>query len=97
MRVLSTRTTPEGYKRRRYESAGGRRWFTIEVPETVWNGINGQGRSRNRADEWNRARERDSMKLQAKVLFGAGRTIAEICAAMPTVSRRSIQRWCTGK
>lgn len=34
MRVLETRTTPEGWKRRRYD-ADGRRFSTIEIPAEV--------------------------------------------------------------
>lgn len=92
MRVLQTRTTPEGFKRRRYESAGGLRWSTIEVPVEVWNGINRQGHARNRAEQWQRARERDSMRLQARKLHAAGRTPAEIHKTL-NVPKRTIYRW----
>lgn len=36
MRCLSTRRTPEGFRRRRYELADGSRVSTIEVPVEMW-------------------------------------------------------------
>lgn len=94
MKILATRTTREGYKRRRYESAGGLRWTTIEVPIEVWNGINRQGRGNDRASAWQRARERDSLRLQAVRLRKAGREMSEVHKVISNVSRRTINRWC---
>ena len=92
MRCLETRTTPEGFKRRRYESAGGLRHTTIEVPLTVWNGINKQGRAHNRALEWQRARDRDSRQLQAQQLVANGRSKRFVAGAL-NVPYRTVCRW----
>lgn len=92
MTVLSTRTTAEGFKLRRHVSPLGLRHTTIEVPLTVWNGINKQGRSNNRIAEWTRARERDSKRAQAQALAAAGRRVRDISAALG-VPVRTIQRW----
>jgi hypothetical protein len=95
MRVLSTRTTPEGYKRRRYESASKRRHSTIEVPVEVWQRVNTVGSQRDRAAQAQRALERESLRVQARSLFAMGRTPAEIAAAI-SVPRRTVSRWVGG-
>ena len=92
MKCLETRLTPEGYKRRRYESAGGLRHTTIEVPIEVWRGVNRQGRGNDRAAAWERARARDSKRMQARALFAAGKHKAFI-AGLLNVSLRTVQRW----
>lgn len=43
MKCLSTRRTPEGFKRRRYQRDDGTRFNTIEVPEELWNTVNRKG------------------------------------------------------
>lgn len=92
MKCLETRTTPEGYKRRRYESAGGLRHTTIEVPLAVWNGINKQGRANNRAAAWQRARDLESKRLQAQHLVAQGHSKAHVAGHLQ-VSLRTVQRW----
>lgn len=37
MKCLETRTTPEGFKRRRYENEDGLRTTTVEIPLSVFN------------------------------------------------------------
>jgi hypothetical protein len=90
--VLSTRTTPEGYKVRRHVSRLGNRYTTIEVPIAVWNSLNRQGRGNDRAAAWTRARERDSKRAQACALAAAGRQAPDISAALD-VPLRTIYRW----
>jgi hypothetical protein len=92
VRCLETRTTSEGYKRRRYESAGGLRHTTIEVPIEVWNGLNRQGRGGSRAAAWNRARSRGSVRLQAQGLVASGASKAYV-AGLLNVPLRTVQRW----
>jgi Homeodomain-like domain len=92
VKCLETRTTPEGYKRRRYESAGGLRHTTIEVPLIVWSGINKQGRANNRAAAWTRARGRESKQLQAQHLVAHGWRKAAVAAELG-VPLRTVQRW----
>ena len=92
MRCLETRITPEGYKRRRYESAGGLRHTTYEIPAEVWRALNRQGRGNDRAAAWQRARDRDSKQMQAKALVAAGKSRAFV-AGLLNVSLRTVQRW----
>jgi hypothetical protein len=95
VKCLETRATPEGYKRRRYESAGGLRHTTIEVPLEVWRGINRQGRGNDRAAAWLRARERDSMRRQARSLVFNGKSRSDVAEVL-AVSVRTVQRWTKG-
>lgn len=95
MKCLSTRTTPEGFKRRRYESEHGSRHTTIEVPLTLWTYMNKAGRSRNRVDQIMRAQARQHLKAAAikMAAMPEWRTIAianEL--GMPV---RTVQRWIT--
>lgn len=91
MKCLETRTTSDGFRRRRYETSAGR-ITTIEVPLEVWNAINKQGRASNRASQWTRARDRDAAKLEAIRLHREEwRTIAIASAIGRPV--RTVQRW----
>ena len=91
MKILETRTTADGFKRRRYETPAGR-ITTIEVPIAVWNGINKQGRARDRAAQWTNARARDAARMEALRLHRQGwRTIAVASAIGTPV--RTVQRW----
>lgn len=95
MRCLSTRTTREGFKRRRYVSAAGHRFTTIEVPLELWERINSVGRQRDRVAQAARALARESKQRQARALSAAGRSASDIAAALE-VSRRTVQRWVRG-
>lgn len=55
-RVLDTRRTPEGLKRRRYELPDGRRVVTVELPLTVVRAI-GMTKIRQHLDAWQRGEE----------------------------------------
>lgn len=93
MRCLSTRTTVEGFKRRRYESAIGHRHTTIEVPLEVWNRVNTVGRQRNRAAEAMRALNRESLQRQAVMLAStSGLSTREVAARLGT-SESNVRRW----
>lgn len=92
MKCLETRTTAEGYKRRRYVSASGQRHTTIEIPVEVWARVNTVGSQRDRAAQAERALARESARRQAKALLEHGRTRAEIAAALG-VPKRTISRW----
>lgn len=65
MKCLETRETEEGYKRRRYETAAGHRFTTIEVPMEIWKRVNSVGRQRDRAAEAARALQRQAVGRQA--------------------------------
>lgn len=92
MKCLSTRRTPEGLKRRRYEQPDGTRHTTIEVPVTVWNALNRQGRAADRLRQFTRVCARQSLR-QAVV----GRTLAgwkPLAVAHDLgVPLRTVQRW----
>ena len=64
-RCLETRTTPDGFKTRRYEREDGTRFSTIEVPLPTWNGVNSAGRARDRKAQWVRGQERASLHAKA--------------------------------
>lgn len=60
MKCLETRTTPEGWKRRRYERDDGTRYSTLEVPASVITAL-GRGAAALATETWRRgevARER---------------------------------------
>lgn len=92
MKCLSTRTTPDGFKRRRYEAKTGARHTTIEIPAELWATLNGQGRARNRVEEWRRARDRESLRRQGVSLDAAGWDPSKIAEHLK-VSRRTVNRW----
>ena len=92
MKCLETRTTPQGFKRRRYVSAGGVRSTTIEVPFDLWQQVNGQGRNRDRAAAVLRKQERASLAAQARGLYLAGKSSRQV-AALLGCSPRSVMRW----
>lgn len=92
MKCLSTRTTSDGFKRRRYESPTGQRFTTLEVPITVWAGINRQGRGSDRAAAWSRARSRDDLRTRAFAHMKEGWK-AEASAHDLGVPVRTIYRW----
>lgn len=96
MKCLETRTTAEGYKRRRYATAAGHRFSTIEIPLEVWVRVNGVGRQRDRAAQANRALEREGLRRQALALCAAGRTPRDASAALG-VPKRTIQRWVAAR
>jgi len=52
-RVLSTRSTPYGFKRRRYQLADGRRITTYEVPYAILSHL-GAARLREAVQKWQR-------------------------------------------
>ncbi len=92
MRVLETRTTPEGFKRRRYRSASGLRFSTIEVPMELWEQVNGQGRNRDRAAAVLRKQTQRSKQLQARHLVRAGRSRRSV-AKLLGVAESTVRRW----
>lgn len=95
MKCLSTRTTSDGFKRRRYEMPSGQRVTTLEVPITVWAAINRQGRGSDRAAAWSRARARDNLRLRALDHMNLGWK-AEASAHDLGVPVRTIYRWRKG-
>lgn len=82
MRVLETRETPDGFRRRRYESATGRRFSTIEVPMELWQRVNSVGSQRNRAAQVMRALDRKSLQRQVRAYR----------VAHPDLSQRELAR-----
>lgn len=79
-RCLSTRATPEGFKRRRYAAADGTRLTTIEVPLELWEPLD------RTPERW------AAVKAQALALVAAGEARKTVASAL-SVSYRSIQRW----
>ena len=96
MRVLETRTTPEGYKRRRYESTSKARHTTIEIPMSVWLYINRQGRGNDRAAAAQRRLERDSQAAQARGLHEKGWSLRAVARHL-SVSDSTVRRWVSVK
>ena len=92
MRCLETRETAEGWRRRRYESANGHRYTTIEVPIEVWRRVNSVGRQRDRAAEATRALERQAVQRQAIALVAAGLSRREAARRLNT-SEANVRRW----
>lgn len=92
-RCLSTRSTPEGFRRRRYETSDGLRFSTIEVPTVVWNYLNRQGSAKNRAAQAFRAMARANLRMKARALAAlpGWRTLA--IASELDVPVRTVQRW----
>jgi transcriptional regulator NrdR family protein len=90
--VLETRTTAEGYKRRRYAGEEGTRYTTIEIPLSVWNGINKQGRGSDRAAAFDRERSRENARQTARALMGQGWKAIAVASHLG-VPLRSVQRW----
>lgn len=92
MKVLETRTTPEGYIRRRRRNDKGVTYYTIEVPEKVWNHINRMGRDNDRAAQFARVVNRAALKLRALAHMHEGwKPLAS--AHELGVPVRTIQRW----
>jgi hypothetical protein len=91
VKCLETRTTVDGFKRRRYEDAGVR-FSTIEVPLAVWNTINKQGRARDRATQAWRAAARAQLRLRVLDYKAQGWS-ARKAAYVSSVPLRTVQRW----
>lgn len=92
MKVLETRETDQGYKRRRYESAGGVRTTTIEIPYSVFKFLNKAGRGTNRIAANQRALAGKSRQAQGLALLKAGRKPYDI-AKILAVSPSTVYRW----
>ncbi len=70
MKVLSTRRTADGRKRRRYESPGGARFTTIEIPLPLFNRL---VKAAPRASaEWTAAEEKRQRRERARALWKTG-------------------------
>ncbi len=92
MKVIATRTLPNGYIRRRRVDAKGVRYWTVEVPESVWDGINKQGRDNDRAAAFVRVVNRAALELRALQHMQDGwKAIAS--AHEIGVPLRTVQRW----
>ena len=95
MKCLSTRTTPEGFKRRRYQSAGGLRHTTIEIPFEVWQELNKNGEGTRHAAAVAEAHDFASRQLQVVSLLRHGYSAIEV--AMRTgVELSTVYRWGAG-
>jgi hypothetical protein len=91
-RCLETRTTKDGFKRRKYQAVNGVITRTIEVPIEVWNHINRMGRASDRAAQWRRTRERDALRMKACELMQAGWKPLAVSSELG-VPVRTLQRW----
>lgn len=97
MKCLETRTTPEGFKRRRYQSAAGVRHTTIEVPVELWVAVNATSTTRaraarERAAQAQRKLERESTRRQVLMLAGHGEKGHRIAQRLG-VPQRTVYRW----
>jgi hypothetical protein len=100
MKCLETRTTPEGFKRRRYQSAAGVRHTTIEVPIELWQAVNATSTARARAARERAAKaqrklERESIKRQVLLLAAHGENGHWISLRLG-LPHRTVYRWLKG-
>jgi len=91
-RCLETRATPEGFKKRRYETPAGARYSTIEVPLSVWNSINMAGRSHDRAAQHARRVARDEARRRALDQLLAGTKPLAVSSDLG-IPVRTLNRW----
>lgn len=70
-RVLSVRTTPDGFKRRRYQLADGRRITTYEVPYSILSHM-GAARLREAAQKWQRGEQIRARRQRIVALLAEG-------------------------
>lgn len=91
-RCLETRRTPEGFKRRRYETDEGLRFSTIEVPLVVWKGLVGRRRVAARTEQWRRGQDMAARKARGLQLHAEGWK-PEAIASEIRVTTRTVQRW----
>lgn len=96
MKCLETRTTPEGFKRRRYRSPTGVRRTTIEVPIEVWQAVNGSGAAYIRYAQAMFHDERQSLKRQGLALVGSGLSQREVARRLD-VQASTVNRWVKGR
>jgi DNA-binding NarL/FixJ family response regulator len=95
VKCLSTRTTPEGFKRRRYQSAGGLRHTTIEIPFEVWQELNKDGKGTSHAAAVAEAQDSASRQLQVISLLRSGMPAIEV--SMRTgIQLSTVHRWGAG-
>lgn len=92
MKCLETRKTTEGFKRRRYQCEDGSRITTIEVPLSVWNSINKQGRGADRAAQWARERAREATRIKAVELVRSGWKPIAVASELG-LAVRNVHRW----
>lgn len=85
MKILETRTTQDGFKRRRYLYADGRRLTTIEIPLRVWNAVGKEPKKQNRI-------KREALKARALELLDAGWKPLAVSSELD-VPVRTLQRW----
>lgn len=70
-RVLSVRTTPYGFKRRRYQLADGRRITTYEVPYAILSHL-GAARLREAVQKWQRGERIRARRQRIVTLLAEG-------------------------
>lgn len=95
-RCLETRITPEGFKRRRYQSPTGVRSTTIEVPIELWQAVNGRGASYIRYAQAMFHEERQSLKRQGLALVASGLSQREVARRLG-VQASTVNRWIKGR
>ncbi len=100
-RCLETRITPEGFKRRRYQSAPGVRHTTIEVPIELWQAVNATSTARaraarERAAQAQRVLDRQSLKRQVLLLAAHEKNGHQIAQRLG-VPERTVYRWIKEK
>lgn len=71
MKCIATRRTPEGLKRRRYALEDGRRYWTIELPETVVLHL-GASRMRESLARWQRGEDTRSRRAKLEEMVACG-------------------------
>lgn len=92
MTVLETRTDDDGFVHRRRRAKDGTTHWTIEVPASIWNQFNSQGRNRDRVAAMRRVEDRESKKQQAIALHGYKRSNRNIAMQL-SVAESTVRRW----
>jgi transcriptional regulator NrdR family protein len=81
-KVLETRRNEDGLIRRRRQLPNGRTYWTIELPETVFNGVAVHFDKRLAA--WKRAEKQRDLHLAVDFMLGKGYKRAYIAAVVGT-------------
>lgn len=91
-RVLETRTTAHGFRRRRYERSDGARYTTIEVPSELWRSFCRAGAASEMLSARLRKADWASKRRQAVMLASHGYRMADIAQAVGA-SYVTVCRW----
>lgn len=92
MKCLETRTTRDGFRRRRYRTDYGTTITTIEVPEAIWRGTVNLKVAARRTVGWRKTQAWDKLYFQSSQHKAAGwKALAS--AHELGLNVRIVQRW----